>query len=368
MAEQALSVALGDRSYPIRIGRGLAAHLQAQVVADLEADRRLAVLTDVNVAREQSAFLRAAFGDLPVLALPAGESTKAFRHLERVCDFLADVGLDRDGRLFAVGGGVIGDLGGFAAASYFRGIPFYQVPTSLLAMVDSSVGGKTGINLKAGKNLVGAFHQPLAVFADLDTLRTLPGREFSCGMAEVIKHGMLAERELFEELERMPPLDAESADLGAVIRRNCAIKAAVVSADEQERASRGGRALLNLGHTFGHAIEAVAGYGAYLHGEAVAIGLVLATRLSVRLGTVEPALTGRVESLLRKYHLPVRLRESLPLSDLLTAAHKDKKARAGAVRYVVLEQLGRAATVDSIAESLVAELWRDVGAAPIRNG
>jgi 3-dehydroquinate synthase len=361
MILETLDVSLGDRSYPIRIGRDMAGDIAAQVKADCGEGRKVAVITDENVAAGQADFLKVAFGDAPVLVLPAGESTKALANLERCCDFLADSGLDRSGRVFAVGGGVIGDLAGFAAASFFRGIGFYQVPTSLLAMVDSSVGGKTGVNLACGKNLVGAFHQPLAVFADLDTLKSLPGREFSAGMAEVIKHGMLADASLFADLENGERLDAGSDGLPSVIRRNCGIKAGVVSADEKEQSKSGGRALLNLGHTFGHAIEAVAGYGTYLHGEAIAVGLVLASRLSEQLGMVDGDVTARVLALLEKYDLPVKLVEPLPVDDLLEASRKDKKARAGKMRFVAMEELGQAVTVESVAVEDTVGLWRSAG-------
>jgi 3-dehydroquinate synthase len=360
MILESLDVSLGDRSYPINIGRDMAGELAAQVAADRGKGRKLAVITDESVAAAQSEFLQNAFADIPVLVLPSGESTKAFSHLERCCNFLAEAGLDRGGRLFAVGGGVIGDLAGFAAASFFRGIGFYQVPTTLLAMVDSSVGGKTGINLECGKNLVGAFHQPLAVFADLDTLKTLPAREFSAGMAEVIKHGLLADAQLFADLESEPRLDADSEALPSVIRRNCAIKAGVVSSDEKEQTKSGGRALLNLGHTFGHAIEAVAGYGNYLHGEAVAIGLVLACRLSRSLGMVDQGVADRTAALIAKYDLPESLHEPLPVESLMAAARKDKKARAGVLRYVALEQIGKAVTLDTVTEEQVAPLWDSV--------
>jgi len=363
MSGASLTVELGERSYPIRIGRGLAPAIAAETASWRAAGRRIAVITDDNVARRQAAFLREAFGDAPLLALPPGEETKCFSQLERCCVFLARSGIDRGGRVFAVGGGVIGDLAGFAAACHLRGVGFVQVPTTLLAMVDSSVGGKTGVNLACGKNLAGAFHQPLAVYLDLDTLKTLPEREFSAGMAEVIKHGLLADAGLFRELEHGPRLDPASPGLAEIVRRNCAIKAAVVAGDEREQAASGGRALLNLGHTFGHAIEAVAGYGEYLHGEAVAVGLVLAARLSERLGRVAAPLAARVAALLEQYALPVRLREPLPLADLLAAAGRDKKARAGMLTYVALESVGRAVTVRSVDPGLVAELWREAGAA-----
>jgi 3-dehydroquinate synthase len=360
MLLESLDVSLGDRSYPIHIGRDMAIELASQVAKDGAEGRKLAVITDEQVAAAQAEFLKASFGDTPMLVLPSGESTKAFANLERCCDFLAGAGLDRGGRVFAVGGGVIGDLAGFAAASFFRGIGFYQVPTTLLAMVDSSVGGKTGINLTCGKNLVGAFHQPMAVFANLDTLKTLPPREFSAGMAEVIKHGLLADENLFGDLENGDKLDPLSESLSSIIRRNCAIKAGVVSADEKEQSRSGGRALLNLGHTFGHAIEAVAGYGTYLHGEAIAIGLVLACRLSRELGMVEEDVIHRAVQLIGKYDLPVRLRDDLPVESLMAAARKDKKARAGSLRYIALERIGQAVTIDNVPEDVVEKLWSSV--------
>ena len=360
MILETLEVALGARSYPIHIGRDLTGQLAERTARDLEDGRKVAVITDNNVARSQAAFLEASFGELPMLVLPSGESTKCFSQLERCCDFLAGAGLDRTGRVFAVGGGVIGDLAGFASASYFRGIGFYQVPTTVLAMVDSSVGGKTGINLECGKNLVGAFHQPQAVYSDLDTLHSLPPREFSAGMAEVIKHGMLADAGLFKRLEANDALSASSDWLAEIISRNCQIKASVVSADEREQTQSGGRALLNLGHTFGHAIEACAGYGNYLHGEAIAIGLVLAARLSMELGYFDPSTVGRVQALVAKYSLPTRLSVPLPLDQLMAAVQKDKKSRAGKVRFVAMRSIGDAVTVEGIADGLVEELWATV--------
>lgn len=363
MSEAPLHVALAQRAYSIHIAEGVAAGaLTERVRADAAEARGVVVITDAHVAAAQGEWLRKVFADLPMLVLPAGETTKSFVHLQACCDFMAAKGLDRRGRVYAVGGGVIGDLAGFAAAAYLRGVGFYQVPTTLLAMVDSSVGGKTGINLAAGKNLVGAFHQPLAVFADVATLRSLPQAEFAAGMAEVIKHGLLADAELFRQLENMAALDSGSAELPAVIRRNCAIKAAVVLADEREEAASGGRALLNLGHTFGHAIEAVAGYGEYLHGEAVAIGLVLAARLSEALGLVDAGVSARVTALLERYALPTALRAPLSVQSLLQAARRDKKVRRGHLRYVVLQAVGEAVVREGIEEALVAELWRTAGA------
>jgi 3-dehydroquinate synthase len=256
---------------------------------------------------------------------------------------------------------VIGDLGGFAAATYLRGIDFYQVPTTLLAMVDSSVGGKTGVNLDAGKNLAGAFHQPRGVFVATDLLATLPPREFAAGMAEVVKYGLLGDADLFSRIERAA-LTATSADLPAVIRRCCELKARMVEADERELAPEGGRALLNLGHTFGHAIEQATDYRRYLHGEAVSIGLAAAARLSCEAGPLTDADVARVERVIGAQGLPVRLAEPLPIAGLMSAMARDKKVRAGRLRLVVLRRLGEAATRDDITPAAIEGVWRQLGA------
>lgn len=360
MAES-LTVNLGERSYPIHFATDLTERLRSDVDAMRAEGKKLAVVTDRNLVGCQAAFVSSAFGDVPVLVLAAGEETKSLTELGRVLDFLAEHRLDRSSVVFAVGGGVIGDLGGFAAASYLRGVEFRQVPTTLLAMVDSSVGGKTGINLKAGKNLVGAFHQPRAVYVATTLLATLPPREFAAGMAEVIKTGLLGDADLLARLER-EPLTVASADLAAVVRRCCALKARVVEADERETAKDGGRALLNLGHTFGHAIEQVTGYGAYLHGEAVAIGLAAAARLSQRLGYLAAPEVSRIDAVLAAHGLPVRLAGPLPLPELMAAMARDKKVRAGALRFVVLKALGEAATEGGVDPALAEASFRDVGA------
>lgn len=358
---EALTVNLGARSYPIRFGVDLAADVRAEVTRLAGAGRKVAVLTDTRVARAQAGALATMFGGAPVLAVEPGEGSKSIAGLGRVLDFLAEHQLDRGGALFAVGGGVIGDLGGFAAASYLRGIEFFQVPTTLLAMVDSSVGGKTGINLAAGKNLAGAFHQPRAVFISTAVLATLPPREFAAGCAEVIKYGLLGDAELFAELERSP-LSVTGAGLAAVIRRCCAAKARIVEADEFETAKQGGRALLNLGHTFGHAIENAAGYGEYLHGEAVAIGLVAAARLSRELGLLAPRDEERIAGVVTAHALPTRLRAPLPLTALLAAMARDKKSRAGLPRFVVLDRVGEAATRDGVTREAAERCFGAIGA------
>ena len=360
--KETLSVNLGERTYSISIGPDLRSDIRAKVSELQQAGRKVAVVTDRRVATCQAETLQAMFGEAPMLVLAPGEETKSVSELGGVLEFLAKHGVDRSGVLWTVGGGVIGDLGGFAAASYLRGIEFIQVPTTLLAMVDSSVGGKTGINLAAGKNLAGAFHQPRGVFIDTSLLATLPAREFAAGMAEVIKYGLLGDAALFAQLERTP-LTVTSAGLAEVIRRCCALKARIVEADERELASEGGRALLNLGHTFGHAIEQSAGYGTYLHGEAVAIGLGAAARLAQKLGTISASDTARIEAVVAAHALPVRLRAPLALPALMTAVARDKKVRAGMPRFIVLQKIGEAVTrQEGITPAMVEACFREAGA------
>ena len=357
-----LQVNLGDRSYSILFAEDLTAEVRA-LVTELEASsRKIAVVTDRNVATIQASTLRALFADAPTLVVPAGEESKSIPEFGRVLDFLAGQGLDRSAAVFAVGGGVVGDLAGFAAASYLRGVDYFQVPTTLLSMVDSSVGGKTGVNLSAGKNLAGAFHQPRRVFVATGFLKLLPLREFAAGMAEVIKTALLGDRLLFEDLER-DPLSPGDLRLAWTVRVCCGIKARLVEADERERADSGGRALLNLGHTFGHAVEQVTGYGTYLHGEAVAVGLCAAARLSRRLGLLGDAEVSRVESVVRAHALPTRLRSHLPADDLMAAMARDKKVRAGSLRFVVLRSLGDAEVRGGVALADVEAVWREVGGA-----
>lgn len=354
-------VKLGERSYPIFFGAGLSKGIGASRDELKCAGRNAVAVIDATVAEKQAEALAAMLGDTPRLLVPAGEASKSLANLGRILDFMAEHRLDRSSLLMAIGGGVIGDLAGFAAASFLRGIAFWQVPTTLLAMVDSSVGGKTGINLAAGKNLVGAFHQPARVFVSTDLLVTLPAREFAAGTAEVIKYGLLGDPDLLARLEESP-LTPQSRDLAGVIRRCCEAKARVVEADEFERAAQGGRALLNLGHTFGHAIEQATGYGVYLHGEAVAIGLAAAARLSLKLGYLSPVDIARVESLILSHGLPVRLREPVSLAALTEAMARDKKVRAGRLRFVVLKRLGEAATQGDVDPSLASSAFREVGA------
>ncbi|MDA8528582.1 3-dehydroquinate synthase [Opitutaceae bacterium] len=356
-----LDVNLGSRSYPIHFGGDLTAKLAGRVLALRESGRKVVITTDESVAAAQAETLAQFAGSAAICPVPAGETAKSAQRLALIWDFLAAQKMDRGGVVLAFGGGVVGDLAGFAAASYLRGVDFIQVPTTLLAMVDSSVGGKTGINLGAGKNLVGAFHQPQEVFVATDLLRTLPAREFAAGMAEVIKYGLLGDAELFERLEAQT-LTVDSPELAAVVKRCCAAKARIVEADEFETAASGGRALLNLGHTFAHAVEKVAGYSVYLHGEAVAIGLAAAARLSVALNLIDHPGVERIEKTLAAHDLPIRLREPIATETLLTAMASDKKVRAGKLRFVVMEGIGQTVTKDDVESAIVEKIWRDVGA------
>jgi 3-dehydroquinate synthase len=351
MPAETVTVELGARSYPVRIGPGLRREMIAVAAARVAAGQKCAALTSPGVAAALPELTGELARFMPVLVTAQdGETAKSAAELAHVWDFLAGNGVARDGAVFALGGGVIGDLAGFAAASYQRGVDFYQIPTTLLAMVDSSVGGKTGINLAAGKNLVGSFHQPTAVWADTDLLATLPAREFAAGMAEVIKHGLLADADLFGLLEQNAPLAWNHALLARVIRRCVEIKAAVVAGDERETSAQGGRALLNLGHTFGHAIEATAGYGAYLHGEAVAIGLVMAARLSAELRHCTAAQAEQIAAVIAAHGLPTALRAPLPVEPMLAAMRRDKKVRGGKLRFVLQDGIGAASTSDAVPE------------------
>ena len=355
---QELKVDLGTRSYPIYFS---ANGVDTQFAEFKAKGRGSVVVTDAGVALAQGQFIADKFGAAARIVLESGEGSKSMASFARVLDFLAENRISRQGVVWIFGGGVPGDLGGFAAASYLRGIDYIQIPTTLLAMVDSSVGGKTGLNLSAGKNLVGAFHHPRAVHISTEFLRTLPAREFAAGAAEVIKYGLLGDASLFAQLERNP-ITVQNVELPAVIRRCCEMKAVIVRDDEREQAKEGGRALLNLGHTFGHAIEQVTGYGTYLHGEAVAIGLAAAARLSRDLKYLSPADVSRIDRTLTAHVLPVRLRAPLPVASLMTAMQHDKKVRTGQLRFVVMKRLGEAATQDGIAAAAIEPIWRDLGA------
>ena len=362
MPTETLTVQLAERSYPIHFS-DVEERLKVDISNLRASGRSLRVISDARVLKVHPEYLsQVGFEDDEILSLPAGEATKSIEFFSQALSHLAGTASNRDCALFAFGGGVIGDLAGYVAASYLRGIDFYQIPSTLLSMVDSSVGGKTGINLPEGKNLVGAFWQPKAVYIDTALLQTLPPREFAAGMAEVIKYGMLADLELFNDLVALKGLDANSSELPAIVRRCCAIKAQIVADDEKETAASGGRALLNLGHTFAHAIENAAGYGQYLHGEAVGIGLSMAMQLSVALEQMPASNIALTDEVLHQFQLPTRLNEPLKSSDLMAAMQRDKKNRRGRLRFVTMKALGSAVTTDCIDVALIEQLWRKAGA------
>ena len=342
-----LNLALAERSYPILIGGGLAA--RADLILPHLRTPRVALVSNTTVAPLYLDALvetleKVGVGVTPII-LPDGEAHKNWESLNLIYDALLATRCDRATTIVALGGGVIGDLAGFAAATYQRGVPFIQIPTTLLSQVDSSVGGKTGINHPRGKNMVGAFWQPKLVLADTDTLKTLPERELSAGMAEVIKYGLIRDLPFLDWLEaNMDGLLARDGELLAyAIERSCANKAEVVAADECETASEGGRALLNLGHTFGHAMETGLGYGEWLHGEAVAAGTMMAVELSRRLGWLSAADVVRVRTLLLRAGLPVKGAE-LGAARYLELMSHDKKVIAGNLRLILLNGLGNAVT------------------------
>jgi 3-dehydroquinate synthase len=336
-------VPLGQRSYDIKIADGLLSSLGKEC-ARLKLGERCAIISDSNVAprfgRAASETLGKAGFRATLVRIPAGETAKSLKYFQECCDQLAANRLERKSFIVALGGGVVGDLAGFVAAGYLRGISFVQVPTTLLAQVDSSVGGKVGVNLKAGKNLVGAFYQPRLVLCDLDTLASLPRREYRAGLAEVIKYGIIYDAGLFGRLERdlRKLLRREPKTLAAIVARCCEIKAEVVRQDEHEG---GLRAILNFGHTVGHALEAISHYGKYLHGEAISIGQVGATKLSAEMLGLPAPDVRRMTELFRKAGLPTSV--SLSASQkkkLLAAMNLDKKVVGGEIKFVLARKLG----------------------------
>ncbi|MGC9239187.1 MAG: 3-dehydroquinate synthase [Acidithiobacillus sp.] len=350
-----LHVDLGPRSYPIHIGSGLLA--DPELFLPHCNSGPIAILSDDRVAGLHLPALRQTLKEagkpFTEIVVPAGEESKSLHRVEEVCGRLLEAGYGRDSTLFALGGGVIGDLGGFVAAIYQRGIPFLQIPTTLLAMVDSSVGGKTGVNHALGKNMIGAFYQPRAVVADLDTLDTLPEREFRSGLAEVIKYGLISDPGFFAWLEEhLDAVLAEDADaLSHVIATSCRDKAEVVARDEQEA---GRRAILNFGHTFGHAIEAASGYGHYLHGEAVAIGMVMAADLSRRLDLLRESEQQRVYQIIEGAGLPT-LCPRLPVEEYLRYMRVDKKAKGGQIRFILLRGIGAATITGDVPQAALIQ-------------
>jgi 3-dehydroquinate synthase len=351
-----IQIELGERSYPIVIGSGLLG--SSLTYQDIPKAATALVVSNTTVAPLYAAqlaeALRQRYGKVLLVTLPDGEVHKDWPTLQLIFDALLENGCDRKTVLFALGGGVVGDMTGFAAASYMRGVPFVQVPTTLLAQVDSSVGGKTAINHPLGKNMIGAFYQPLRVVCDLDVLATLPSRELSAGLAEIIKYGPIADMAFLEWIEANLEdlLAREPVAMAHAIRRSCEIKAWVVSQDERES---GLRAILNFGHTFGHAIESGLGYGEWLHGEGVGCGMVMAAHLSERLGLVDRFFVERLTRLVLRAGLPVRapvLSTSDNAGRYLELMRIDKKSEAGEIRFVVIDGPGQAA-VRSAPDALV---------------
>ena len=341
-----LNVELADKSYPIYIGSDLLS--SKSLLSDHIQGKQVMVVTNTTIAPLYLEKLKDALSGFNVesVVLPDGENFKTLETLNKVFDALLKAKFDRSSTLVALGGGVVGDITGYAAASYQRGVNFIQVPTSLLSQVDSSVGGKTGVNHELGKNMIGAFYQPKAVIIDVDTLDTLSDQEYSAGMAEVIKYGLLGNADFFSMLEtNIESIMARNKDLIIeIIFNSCKDKASIVALDEFER---GKRALLNLGHTFGHGIENAFGYGNYLHGEAVSIGMVMATKLSMDEGYLSNEDAIRVESILSKADLPISIKKSIGSETLIEAMSLDKKSIDGKIRLVLLKALGDSYLTDS---------------------
>ncbi len=358
-----VNVPLGSRSYDIKIETGLLSRLGTEC-SRLKLGARCAVISDANVA---PLFGEAALGSLrqsgfepTLITVPAGETAKSLKTVQRCYDALAAQRIERKSFIVALGGGVVGDLAGFVAATYLRGIPFVQVPTTLLSQVDSSVGGKVGVNLKAGKNLVGAFYQPRLVLCDLATLATLPLREYRSGLAEVIKYGIIYDLAFFERLEKHLEklLAREPQSLVSAVARCCEIKSDVVGADETES---GLRAILNFGHTIGHGLEAISRYGKYLHGEAISIGQVAAARLSAELTGLPDTEARRIRSLFERAGLPVRAKLTPPLRTRLKAAMAlDKKVSSGEIKFVLARRIGKVDFGCRVPEEVLDRALRDL--------
>lgn len=341
-----LELKLNENSYPIFIGQG--ALNQEHLMSYISGSQILVVSNPVVAQYYLGRLNQALVGKrCESVILPDGESFKTLETLSLIFDALLKHKFSRNCTLIALGGGVIGDITGFAAASYQRGVNYIQVPTTLLSQVDSSVGGKTGVNHSLGKNMIGAFYQPKAVIIDVDTLDTLPPREFAAGMAEVIKYGLIRDPDFFMWLERNLPAikKHDKAVLSEMIERCCQIKAEIVAQDEREASLR---MILNFGHTFGHAIETVLGHGEILHGEAVAIGMVLALKLSKHLGLIEVSLIERTKALLQAFNLPIQLPQACSTTALIEAMGRDKKKAGDTLRFILLESLGKAVIKDAV--------------------
>lgn len=358
-SRQELRVGLGDRSYSILVGTDLLQELGSLGRSCLTGSR-VTVVTNTTVAAlyldKAVDSLRQAGFQARSIEIPDGEQHKNLTSLSLIYDRLLADGVDRGSAIVALGGGVVGDVAGFAAATILRGVPYIQVPTTLLAQVDSSVGGKTGINHAHGKNLIGAFYQPRLVLCDIDALETLPQREFLAGLAEIIKYGIILDADLFALIEqRLDDILAHDRDLLIrLVTRSCELKAEVVGRDEKESDYR---AILNFGHTLGHAVENLTAYNAYLHGEAVAIGMLAAARISCARGRCSPAVVQRIEDLLARAGMPTTIPASLPADDLCRAIERDKKAREGRIKFVCVDEIGRA-SFDEMPSRVIVETAR----------
>lgn len=353
-----IRVELEERSYDILIGRNVLSNI-GDCVQSLGLSPRVAIVSNPTVyplygRAVADAFKKAGF-DVLTVTIPDGEEYKDLLWVEHIFDELLKAKLDRSSSLIALGGGVIGDITGFAASTYMRGISYIQVPTTLLAQVDSSVGGKTGVNHKLGKNMIGTFWQPRLVWIDVETLKTLKKREFLAGLAEVIKYGVIWDEELFGFLEtkKQEILNLDIDALKHVIKRSCEIKAEVVSRDERES---GLRSVLNFGHTIGHAIETVTGYTRYLHGEAVAIGMCLEARLSSELNFLEKNKVFRIKALIDSYGLPSEMPSDIDIRYILSSMELDKKAVAGELRFILPETIGRVRIHRGVSEKIIRDL------------
>lgn len=351
-----IQVDLGERSYPIYIGQSLMS--DGETLSRYLLKKRILIVTNETVAPlylKQIQDTMASFGEVTSVILPDGEQFKDLTHLDSIFTALLQRNYGRDSVLVALGGGVIGDMTGFAAACYQRGVDFIQIPTTLLSQVDSSVGGKTAVNHPLGKNMIGAFYQPQIVIIDTECLQTLPAREFAAGMAEVIKYGIMWDADFFQWLENnvqaLKSLDTQA--LVYAISRCCEIKADVVSQDETEQ---GVRALLNLGHTFGHAIEAEMGYGNWLHGEAVAAGTVLAAQTAKSMGLIDESIVRRIVQLFHAFDLPVTAPESMDFDSFIKHMRRDKKVLGGQIRLVLPTAIGRADVFSQVPESTLEQV------------
>lgn len=339
-------VALADRSYPVVVGRGLLSETAKLLEDHGLSGLRPAVISDETVSAHHAETLLASFVEnRPTLhTVPAGEASKSLSHAEKLCREMIRAGHDRRSLIIALGGGVVGDLAGFVASIFYRGIPFVQIPTTIVSQVDSSVGGKTGVNVAEGKNLLGAFHQPKLVIVDPQTLVTLPPREFHEGFAEAIKHAAIRDAAMLAELMSIDP---ETRDVPAdLLARNIAIKARIVEADEYE--TKDIRALLNFGHTIGHGIEASLPYGQMLHGEAIALGIRAALFISEKYSALPPAASEKILAALRHFHLPLTLPTSIPTATVMEKLARDKKFKSGRIRFVTLSEIGQAQVIETV--------------------